>query len=441
MASISRTLGRIKNDLQPFLSESSILAACRQAGHEWRERLFGPVQTIHLFILQVLSFNTAIVHLRHLAKLPVNASAYCQARMRLPLEVLQTLLRQSARALAPAGQDRSVWCGLRVLLVDGSSTIAPDTPQLQKAFGQPTGQKKGCGFAVPKLLGLFDAATGLILDLMAFPLFTNEISKVWMLHPLLGVGDLLVGDRGLCSYAHLALLAAAKAFGLFRIPDRKQIVSFRPHRKHGGKGQPKSRWIKRLGKHDQLVEWLKPSHKPKWMTRQQYASLPDSLLVREVRCRLPRKGQRTFCVTIVTTLLDPLAYPKEKILELYGVRWQVETHFAELKTTLKMRRIKCKTVKGVQKELAIYCLVYNLVHAVMLKAAQRQNVPPDRISFIDTVRWLASADPQEMMPDLVENPKRPDRHEPRVIKDLQDTYRKMTQPRSVLRRKPELTRR
>ncbi len=444
MVTISRALRRIKADLEPFLPNESILAACRQAGHRWRERRFGPVQTIHLFVLQVLHCNTAIRHLRHLAKFPVNAAAYCKARMRLPLEVLQALLRQSGEALAPAaghGSDLARWCGLRVLLVDGSSAIAPETPQLCKAFGRPTGQKKGCGFSVPKVLGLFDAATGLILELLAFPLFTNEMSKVWALHPSLAPGDLLVADRGLCSYAHLALLCARRVVGLFRIPDAKQIVSFRPHRRHGGKGRPKSRWVKRLGKHDQLVEWFKPKQRPKWMTPRQYQSLPDSLSVREVRYRLARKGQRTSCVTIVTTLLDPLAYPKEKIQELYGVRWQAETHFGELKTTLGMRRVKCQSVQGVMKELAVYCLVYNLVHAVMVEAARRQGVEPDRISFLDTLRWLLSAEPGEALPDLVVNPRRPDRHEPRVIKDLQDTYRKMTRPRKELLRKPQLTRR
>ena len=146
-------------------------------------------------------------------------------------------------------------------------------------------------------------------------------------------------------------------------------------------------------------------------------------------------------MTIVTTLLDPLLYPQEKIAQLYGIRWQVETHLAELKTTLKMRKLKSRTVAGVQKELAVYCLVYNLVHAVMLQAAAKQRVTPDRISFLDTVRWLLSARVGEELPKLLVNPRRPNRHEPRVIKDLQDTYRKMSRPRSDLRRHPELTKR
>src|SRR5689334_19427853 len=125
MANVSRTLRRIQQDLEPFLPESSILSAAHNAGHKWRERQYGPVRTVHLFILQVLSFNTAMIHLRHLAKAAVKAPAFCRARMRLPLEVLQKLLRQSSQAMRDHVGAELCWCGLRPFLADGSSTIAP----------------------------------------------------------------------------------------------------------------------------------------------------------------------------------------------------------------------------------------------------------------------------------------------------------------------------
>ena len=109
-----------------------------------------------------------------------------------------------------------------------------------------------------------------------------------------------------------------------------------------------------------------------------------------------------------------------------------------------MRRVKSQTPDGVRKELAVYCLVYNLVRRVMCRAANRQGTTPDRISFIDALRWLLSADtatPGAEVTSLVINPRREGRHEPRVIKDLQDTYRKMVLPRAQLRRRPDLERR
>ena len=445
MASVASTLGRIKEDLQPFIPEECILNACRAVGHRWRERALGPVRTIHLFIVQVLCFNTAMTNLRHVSKTAVKAPAYCRARMRLPLAVLESLLVQSAQKMQEQNpQPGELWCGLRTLLVDGSSSIAPDTPDSQKAFGQPKGCKKGCGFPVPKVLGLFDAFSGLMLQSLAFPLYTHEQSKVWMLHSLLQAGDLLVGDRGFCSFVHLTMLFCREIHGLFRI-HQHQIVDFRPHRKHrrrypkgrkvSGKPMARSRFVRRLGKHDQIVEWFKEAtSRPRWMSKEQFALLPESLKVRELRFTLPRKGQRTLCITIATTLLDPERYPKDKIAELYRVRWQVETHFGELKTTLRMRKVKSKKSQGVLKELVIYALVYNLVHLVMLRAARSQSVMPDRVSFIDAVRWLLCAAPGEPLGDLVINPLRKDRHEPRVVKDREDTYTKMTHPREELRK-------
>ena len=442
MASITLALRRIKDELDSFLPDEAILTACRQSQYRWRQRKLGPIQTIHLFILQILNFNTAMTGLRHLANTAVKASAYCKARMRLPLRMLQALLVESSTAMRRACRSSdSLWCGLKAYLVDGSSTIAPDTPDAQKVFGQPKGCKKGCGFPVPKILGLFDAFSGLVMQVLGFPLYTHEQSKVWMLHPLLGAGDLLIGDRGFCSFVHLAMLFSRGIHGLFRI-HQKVIVDFRPHRQHrrrypkGHKAEPmpSSKFIKRLGKHDQIVQWFKPRSKPKWISKEQFAQLPEVLMVRELRFVLRCRGQRTRVVTIATTLLDPVLYPKQKIADLYGVRWQVETHFAELKTTLKMRKLKSKTSQGVLKELTVYALVYNLIHLVMLRAAQRQGVPPHRISFLDTVRYLISTRPVEVLPNLLINPWRPDRHEPRVVKDLADSYTKMPRPRAQLRK-------
>jgi hypothetical protein len=445
MASIARALARIKDDVRSFVPDESVRRACRDAGHRWRERRLGPVETVHLFVLQVVHFNTAIRHLRHLAGRAVNAAAYCEARKRLPLGVLRSLLRDSAAAARPGAAAAGRWCGLRVLLVDGSSTIAPDTPASQRAFGQPPNQRPGCGFPVPKVLALFDAFSGMVLEALCLPLFTHEQSGVWRLHPALGPGDLLVGDRGFCSYVHLAMLHLRGVAGLFRVHQR-QIVDFRhrrrPHRK-GQRGRPRSRVVRRLGKHDQVVAWARPKQVPKWMKAMaaRFAALPAELHVRELRYRVAGRGRRTRVVTVATTLLDPDLYPGEKVAELYGLRWSVETHFAELKTTLRMRRVKSRTPDGVRKELAVYCLVYNLVRAAMLRAAARQGTTPDRVSFVDALRWLLSAAPGEAEPLLVINPRREGRHQPRVIKNLRDNYRKMTLPRAQMRRRPDLAER
>jgi len=426
---------RIKGRFCKFLPEQVILGACAKAGHHWRRRKFDPVVTIHLFILQVLHGNTAILHLRHLARHAVNAAAYCKARTRLPLAVYETLLDHAAD-LASQGC-RPVFAAMRVFLVDAASSLTPDTPAVRKLFRQPRNIKPGCGLPMAKVLALFDAASGAILRPLICSLFVHEASSVWRLHPLLRAGDLVVGDRAFCSFAHLAMLHARAVFGLFRVQQR-QRVDFRRGRRHGGKGRPKSRYLRKLGRCDQLVEWFKPGQKPKWMSRKQFAALPASLIVRELRYHLQARGQRTRVVTVVTTLLDPVPYPAQEVAALYGLRWQVETHFGQIKTGMKMARLKCKSPEGVKKELLTCFIAYNLTRAVMREAAGRQGIEPKRISFIDALRWLAHAHEGDELIVLVAIPLRPDRHEPRVKKHLKYRYRPMPRPRHILRKRPHL---
>src|SRR5206468_2183716 len=97
---------------------------------------------------------------------------------------------------------RGLWLGHRTWLLDGSSCSMPDTPSLQAEFGQPGAQKKGCGFPVAHLLAMFDAYSGMLMEIVAFPLRTHDLSKVSLLHPLMRSGDVVVADRGFCSYVH-----------------------------------------------------------------------------------------------------------------------------------------------------------------------------------------------------------------------------------------------
>jgi hypothetical protein len=97
--------------------------------------------------------------------------------------------------------------------------------------------------------------------------------------------------------------------------------------------------------------------------------------------------------------------------------------------------LHCETVEGVSKELLMYALVYNLVRLVMQEASRRQGVTPDRISFVDALRWLSEARPGAALPRLIVNPDRADRVEPRVRKRRPKQYPLMTEPRSVLRKR------
>jgi hypothetical protein len=442
-SNILAAVRQIKANVAEHLEAAAIERLCHELQHVWRERLLGPVATVHAFLLQVLHGNTACDHVPHLMNALFTGEAYCQARARLPLELFQRLLALIGKSLTECHDEAARWCGHRVWLLDGSGCSMPDTPELQAAFGQPGGQRKGCGFPVAHLLTLFHAGTGLLQQVLIAPLRTHDLKQAWQMHAELQQGDVLVADRGFCSYAHLAQLFQAGLHGVFRIHQRV-IVDFRKGRMHvppsppfpklkGARGLPRSAWIKWLGQCDQKVEWFKPQKRPSWLTAEAYAALPASILVRELRYRIPKPGYRTREVLLVTTLLDPLAYPAAELAQLYFDRWQIEVNLRHLKQTLHLDVLRSKTVAGVHKELLMIALAYNLVRLVMLRAAHTQGVSVHRVSFIDALRWLCQARQRHPLRALIILPRRPGRFEPRVRKRRPKNYPLMNQPRATLR--------
>lgn len=436
--SVVHAVSQIKQNVAARLSAVAIEKACRDAKHSWRDREVGPAQTVWTFLTQVAHGNTACEHAVQLAGLSCSASAYCQARSRLPLAVWERLLEDTTCA-ARSTLRLPRWHGHRTFWIDGSSVSMPDTRELQAHFGQPDAQQAGCGFPVARLWGMFDARSGLLVKLLVSPLCTHEGSQAMRFHPELRAGDVVVGDRAFASYAHLGLLSQRKLHGVFRVHQR-QLVSFRKDRKLTGK-QPRgtvalyatSRLIRKLGKYDQLVEYSKPKTRPDWMSAEEFASLPDSIVVRELRFHPQNKGCRTRQITLVTTLLDPVLYPAHELAALYRTRWEVETNFAHLKTTMRMDVLRCQTVEGVLKELHVFALVYNLTRLAMLSAASTQGVPLARVSFVAALRWLSSPSAKEGLRPLPVNPARPNRYEPRVRKRRPKQYPLMQRPRRELR--------
>lgn len=439
MLSIPQALTRLQANLTDLLPETTVRTLVAGLGRPHRDRTLTPVVTTYLFLQQVLHGNTACSHLRHLSGLDFSDAAYCQARARLPVGFFLRLQQAVTGRLpdaAPAGR----WHGHRVYLLDGSSFSMPDTDELREAFGQPGAQAPGCGFPLAHLLARFDAHTGYLLRALPAPWRTHDLAQVAALHRDLRPGDLLVGDRAFCSYAHLALGRRRGLHGLFRAHQRL-LIDFRPQRPHAPRrghaaaasGLPRSRWLRRLGEQDQLVEYAKPRQRPAWLSPADYAALPATLVVREVRYRVAERGRRVREVTLVTTLLDPQRYPARALAGLYARRWQVETNLRHLKQTLGLDVLHCQTVPGVVKELLVFVVIYNLVRRVMVQAGRQQRVTPDRISFVDAWRWLRQARRGDAVPRLRVNPARPDRVEPRVKKRRPKPYDLMTRPRAVLR--------
>ena len=436
-------LGRLQQDLAAELSPDAIERACKEEKYTWRKRLLDPVTTLYLFILQILHGNTACSHTVHFGGWNFTDSAYCAARKRLPLGVIRRLAAWVAERFRQSTTAQASWRNHRVWLLDGSSFSMPDEPELQAAFGQPSGQRKGCGFPVAKFLALFDLATGMLLRVEPAPLRSHEMSRSAVATSGLLPGDIVLGDRGFCSYAHLATLLNRRLHGVFRAHQRK-IIDFTPGRPGVARGKakgpheatirPHSRWVRSQGESDQVVIWHKPKRRPLWMSKEEYDALPGEITVREVRYKVQARGYRVGEVTLVTTLLDASAYPAAALADLYFRRWQVEVYLRDLKITLKMDVLKCKTVEGVLKELAVFALVYNLVRSVACRAAEAKGVAADRVSVTDAVRWLVGVEGDAELSVILVVPKREGRVEPRVKKRRPKQYSRMTKPRRELRK-------
>ena len=320
-ASIEQAAMQIKHDVSKAFDAAAIVALCRSIGYSWRTRQFGPVATIQGFLLQVLHGNTACSHVPRLLGKDVTAEAYGMARSRLPLELFQRLLEQVCSRLRECVDTAAGWHGHRVWMMDGSSCSMPDTPELQRAFGQPSAQAPGCGFPVAHVMTLFHVGTGMLLRTAIAPMRTHDHAQATRMHEALAPGDVVLADRGFCSFSHMAMLWQSGMHAVFRVHQR-QIVS--------------------------------------------------------------------------------------------------------------MDVLRTKSVDGIHKELAMFAIVYNLVRLVMLEAAQRRGVMPDRISFVDALRWLVAAGTGLPLRRIRVLPLRPDRHEQRVRKRRPKNYPLMTKPRAEL---------
>lgn len=425
---LRKALGRVKAQVWrelPVAIDVDVDQLARQAGHRWRQRQLTPAVVLRLFLLQVLHGNVAITALRHLGQMTASTSSYCEARARLPLTLFAQLFDAVARQAAAMTSDivgngsnpgATLLNGRRrVLLGDATTFSMPDTPALRQHFGYPAGQPAGCGFPVGKLLGVIDAISGAMLVSMGCPLFSHEAREMLALHPLLKRGDVLVADRAFCSYVQIALLVHHGVDAVLRLHQRRPV-----------------QWAK-----DHLQTWTRPAKRPPWMSEAMWSSLPPELTIRIVRYLVPRKGCRTRVVYVATTLLDPLAYPPETIMHLYGHRWKIETCFNQLKTHAKMNTLKSQSVDGVIKELIMYLIVWNLVRMTMTQFAQCTGASVWRVSFIDALRCLCALLRVEPAMDaelrLVLNPDRPGRWEPRKLKRRLKEYDLLKEPRQYLK--------
>lgn len=364
---------------------------------------------------------------------------YCRARAKLAESAIRDLVTEVAEELEARAVSAWLWHGRHVKLVDGFTFTMPDTEANQAAYPQQSSQKAGVGFPIARACAILSLATACILD-FAFGQYkgkgTGETALLGQMLDSLQKGDVLVADRYYCSFLMIALLLARGVDVCVRA-HAKRHVDFR-------RG-------KRLGKYDHLITWSKPTRCPEWMDEATYASLPDTLTLREIRFNVVEPGCRTQTLTIVTTLTDAEAYSAEDIAALYGFRWNSELDIRSIKQTLSLDHLRCKSPEMVRKEIWITLLGYNLIRTTAAAAALLHGKQPRQISFTGTCQFVL-ASWMTFSLDIIdadilleycritlglisqcEVQNRPGRVEPRVLKRRRHRYKLMREPRAVLK--------
>ena len=421
--------------LDGILSVADLTAILEEEGATWKSILYTPRLTTWAFLWQMLnpdrSCRAAVKRIaawlasRGTKLANDKDDPYIKARQRLPEAVPVRLMKRIGHRCREQAGDNWRWCGRTVKSVDGTTVSMPDTPANQAEYPQSRSQAPGLGFPLARLVVVFCLATGVVLESAigaARGKKTGENSLFRSLSDSLEAGDIVLADRLYCSYLDIAMLKARGVDTVFRLHQAREC-DFRRGR--------------RLGREDQVVSWPRPG-RPDWMDGTTYEQIPDDLEVRQLRVRVAARGFRTRVVDIVTTLLDASAYTKVDIATLYRQRWHAELDLRSIKIALGMDVLRCKAPEMVRKEIGMTLAGYNVVRALMVKAAKEHGREPRRLSFKGALQALlgfaeklreSSAAKRQWLWEIIlegvakdEVGNRPDRVEPRARKRRPKPY-------------------
>ncbi|MGW3606790.1 IS4 family transposase [Micromonospora sp. NPDC005161] len=279
-----------------------------------------------------------------------SVSALRQARQRLgpsPLRALFDLLRGPAATTA-VGHVR--WRGLLPVAIDGTVLAVADSPANLRRYAKQRGNHGGSGYPTLRLSALLACGTRSVLDAVFDPITTGEITQAQQLARSLRAGMLLLADR---NYAAADLITAFTATGadlLIRCKSGRKLPLIR--RCHDG-------------------SWL---------------SVIGSQHIRVIEARISittTAGHHSGDYRLITTLLDPHHYPAADLVRLYHQRWEIETAYLELKSTILGGRVlRARTPDGIDQEIHALLIVYQLLRTAMVDATDsRPGLDPDRASF------------------------------------------------------------
>ncbi len=285
------------------------------------------------------------------------SSALSQALRRVgvaPLRELFTLVRGPA-----AGAAR--WHGLLVCAIDGTSMFVPNSAANAAAFGRQTGRPDAeSGYPMLRLLTIVACGTRTVIDAVFGSYRAGETTYAPTLLQCLRPGMLLLADRNFAVTALIEQIDAAKAHLLIRCKDTRVLPPI--------KTLPDRTWLARVG------------------------TVTVRVIDARINVRLAGAGTRTGRYRLVTTLIDEKRYPAQELVALYHQRWEIETSYLELKSTILGGRVlRAGTPAGITQEVYALLITYQGIRTAMADATlARTDIAPDRLSF--TVALHAARD-------------------------------------------------
>jgi Insertion element 4 transposase N-terminal/Transposase DDE domain len=353
---------------------------------------------------------------------PASKGAISQARARLGPAPVVALFHRVCQPLATESTPGAFLFGLRVVGIDSWTEEVADTPANERAFGRPSGSHGPGSYPQLQVTGLVECGTHAILDAIVGPRFSSPPAAARRLLRRVTRGMLLLVDAGLC---HVALVLRAQAKGV-QVLGRIGTTLVLP----AERGLLDGSYLARLSaappsRRNKTTPWI-------WIRVIVY-TLDDP--------ERPGAGETH---RLVTTLLDPVAYPARDLVLAYHERWEVELTVDELDTHQRLPAcpLRSKTPLGVIQEVYGLLLAHYVVRAVMVDAASQAGLDPDRLSFVRALGLLLTILPvaplldersretlyQDLLAELRRAPLpcRELRHNPRMVKRRNARYRVRT---------------
>ena len=294
-----------------------------------------------------------------------------QARTRLGWEPLEVLHDNVVRPVARRGTKGAWYRGLRVVSVDGSTLDVADESRNLEAFGKPGASRGTSSFPQIRFVSLLENGTHILFGSRMGGVKTGEPTLAREVLQFLDPTMLCLADRGFVGYELWRTAAGTGAHLLWRTRGNSLLPCTKP-----------------------LADgsFLSVIY-PTWKDRRKGT---NGVTVRVVEYRLLRRGTDAMVYRLITTILDPEKGPAKELAALFAQRWEIETAFDELKTHLRGQRIvlRSKTPDLVKQEFYGLLLAHFAVRALMHEAALTQDLDPDDLSFVHSVRVLRRRLPQ-----------------------------------------------